>query len=81
MAAIAWQAAIMIGWLARLLKLDGSGYDHQADEHVQDAHAKLAELEESQTKLRRAVEETGFFLGDAYLRKTDESGRTIHHHH
>lgn len=80
MAEPAREAAPMIGWLTRLLKIDErQPYDHEADASVTEVRVNLAELEQSQLRLKRAVEDTGFFLGDAMVRRQHDRPRAVHH--
>lgn len=80
MAEPAREAAAMIGWLTRLLKIDDrQPYDHEGDTNVTQVRVNLLELEHSQRKLRATVEDTGFFLGDALVRRQHDGIRTRHY--
>jgi hypothetical protein len=69
----------ILGAVKRLLKIDHAGHADDATGRLDDIRIKLAELEESQAPLKRAVEDTGFFLGDALVRSDNERYRAIHH--
>lgn len=69
----------MIGLLKRILKpKEVCGPD--TTEHK--TRVELAKLEESQSALRKAVDSTGFFLGDALIvRRQDDRARALHNNH
>lgn len=70
----------MMQWLTRLLKIDErQPYDHLTDAKVSEVRVTLRELERSQHRLRCAVDNTGFFLGDAMVRQRHDAIRESHH--
>lgn len=79
MAATAREATQM-SILARLKRLFIPDREPVATEtHILELRVKLAELEQSQRPLKRAVEDTGFFLGDALVRQQHERNRAHNH--
>jgi hypothetical protein len=64
--------------LMRLFKLDN--HQPNRDERIDETHVKLAELEASQEPLKKAVHESGFFLGDAYLIGAENERRASSYH-
>lgn len=80
MAESAREAQAMIGWLTRLLKVDAkTPYAEQPDTQAAKVKVNLRELEQSQAKLKRAVDDTGFFLGDALVRQQHDRARADNH--
>jgi hypothetical protein len=75
------EVTTMIGWgiFKRLLKINQSDYDLGADAQVTEVRLNLLELERSQRSLRHAVEDTGFFLGDALVRQPYDRARARNH--
>jgi len=66
--------------LKKALKLDEPGDGLAQDAPVEMVTVKLAELEESQEKLKRVMNDTGFFLGDALVRQDDDRARARSSH-
>lgn len=64
--------------LKKALKLDEPGDGKTQNAPVEIVTVKLAELEESQEKLKRVMSDTGFFLGDALVRQDDDRARARH---
>lgn len=60
--------------LRNILKLDQRDYQPHNDRAVANTVESLRQLEESQRPLRQQIQETGFFLGDAYLLRGKRKG-------
>jgi hypothetical protein len=70
----------MMDWLAHFLKLHHhQRYDQDCDATVTKVKVNLQSLEDSQTRLRQSVEDTGFFLGDAMVRQAHERTRATNY--
>lgn len=72
-------AMIGLATIKRILKIDQSAYDQSSDAHVSEVRVNLDQLEASQEPLKRAIRDTGFFLGDALVRQPHERVRAVHH--
>lgn len=70
---------MILASLKRLLHLDGASVamHEETHERAKATRMNIKELELSQDRLRRAVEDTGFFLGDALVRQTHDRDRTM----